>query len=311
MYLSFDVGGTFIKYGVVDDEGTIIEKSKVATPQEENAFVATLTELSVAYKEKYPIEGIGLSVCGVPDENGVVVNFGALTHLYGLPLQARLSTLTGLSVAVENDANAAAIAEKWLGGAQTMKNYLVIALGTGVGGGIVINNEIYRGAHGTAGEFGWALTNGITPVGELEEVSQNFKSAAVLGLLNNYNKAQNSVTHGDFTELSEAKEVVDLVEAGDVTASIIFDEFLTNLTLNLMNLTSFFDPEAILIGGGISANEYFMDKLQEKWTLLISRHFALNRMRTQNRLPVIRQAALRNDAGLLGAAFTIKSKIRK
>lgn len=305
-YIAFDIGGTFIKYGVVDDSGKILKKGKFSTPQTEKPFLEALSEkVKVVQKEYQDIIGIGISVPGTPNSKGVMVNFGSLTQMYGLALKEKLNNLTQLPVVVENDANAAAIAEKWIGAGKKYSNYMVMVLGTGIGGGIVINNQIYRGGHGIAGEFGWVLNHGIDKVGELEEVSQNFKSATVIGLLRRYNQAMESITHNNFSELTEAKAVIDLVIANDQVATIIFDEFLTDLTLNLMNLTACFDPEVILIGGGISANDYVMKKIQEKWEELISRHFGLNRIKHQGLLTEIKRTDLQNDAGMLGAAYMV------
>ena len=311
-YIAFDIGGTFIKYGVVDDSGKILKKGKVSTPQTEYPFLEALSEkVKVVQKEYQDILGIGISVPGTPNSKGVMVNFGSLTQMYGLALKEKLNNLTQLPVVVENDANAAAIAEKWIGAGKKYSNYMVMVLGTGIGGGIVINNQIYRGGHGIAGEFGWVLNHGISKVGELEEVSQNFKSATVMGLLRRYNQAMESITHNNFSELTEAKAVIDLVIANDQVATIIFDEFLTNLTLNLMNLTACFDPEVIFIGGGISANDYVMKKIQEKWEELISRHFGLNRIKRQGLLTEIKRTDLQNDAGMLGAAYTVRIALKK
>lgn len=311
-YIAFDIGGTFIKYGVADDSGKILKKGKISTPQTEKPFLEALSEkVKVVQKEYQDIIGIGISVPGTPNSKGVMVNFGSLTQMYGLALKEKLNNLTQLPVVVENDANAAAIAEKWIGAGKKYSNYMVMVLGTGIGGGIVINNQIYRGGHGIAGEFGWVLNHGIDKVGELEEVSQNFKSATVMGLLRRYNQAMESITHNNFSELTEAKAVIDLVIANDQVATIIFDEFLTDLTLNLMNLTACFDPEVILIGGGISANDYVMKKIQEKWEELISRHFGLNRINQQGLLTEIKRTDLQNDAGMLGAAYTVRIALKK
>lgn len=311
-YIAFDIGGTFIKYGVVDDSGKILKKGKVSTPQTEYPFLEALSEkVKVVQKEYQDILGIGISVSGTPNSKGVMVNFGSLTQMYGLALKEKLNNLTQLPVVVENDANAAAIAEKWIGAGKKYSNYMVMVLGTGIGGGIVINNQIYRGGHGIAGEFGWVLNHGINKVGELEEVSQNFKSATVMGLLRRYNQAMESITHNNFSELTEAKAVIDLVVANDQVATIIFDEFLTDLTINLMNLTACFDPEVILIGGGISANDYVMEKIQEKWEELIIRHFGLNRIKQQGLLTEIKRTDLQNDAGMIGAAYTVRIALKK
>ncbi|MDR0299261.1 MAG: ROK family protein [Streptococcaceae bacterium] len=305
MYLAYDIGGTNIKYGLVSSAGEIIKKGKIATPQTEKPFLKLLSDLTAYFQKDNPIEGIGVSAPGSISPDGIVVNFGALVNLYGLELRRKLSERTGLPVTVENDANCCAIAEKWQGAAQETANYLVMVLGTGVGGGIVINHELYRGTHGLAGEFGWSLTNGITAAGDLEDISQNFQSSVVLGLINNYNKAENK------KEIEDAKVIVDLVKSGDRVATAVFEEFLTNIAVNLLNLTAYFDPEVILIGGGISANDFFMEKLQEKWLELIKRHTALNRIREQGQLTEIKRAKLMNDAGMIGAAYIIKKMIEE
>lgn len=309
MYLSFDIGGTAIKYGIVTDAGEILEKGKVPTPQEENEFLNILTEIFTTYKTNYDLAGIGISAPGVVSKKGVMTTFGALTKLYGMPLADKLSQLTGLSVAVENDANAAAIAEHWTGGAKDLENYLVMVIGTGIGGGLVINGQVYRGGHGMAGELGWPLNHGVLTAGNIEHESETFHSATVLGLLRRYNLAQASF--GQTDELTDAKALIDLVKAEDETAQAVFDEFVSDLAVNLLNLFTILDPEAILIGGGISENEFFMQSLIQKWQKLISRHEALDRVNQMGILGEVRKAQLGNDAGILGAAYLIKTKVTK
>ena len=311
MYLAFDIGGTFVKYGVVDPDGQILEKGKSATPDTQEPFLTALSKTCQDLQTRFSLDGIGISAPGTPNRQGTMVSFGALTKMTGLPLKAELEKLTGLPVAVENDANAAAIAEQWLGAGQAYHDYMVMALGTGIGGGIVINNQVYRGAHGTAGEFGWVMNNGLSRVGELEEVSQNYRSSVGTGLLPRYNQALQSVSHGQAQPLDDAKVLLDLVQASDETASVIFDEFLDDLVVNLMNLVACYDPEAILIGGGISANTYFLDRLNDRWHKLISRHNGLHQLQKQGLLTEIKPAGLRNDAGMLGAAYIIKQSLGK
>jgi predicted NBD/HSP70 family sugar kinase len=316
MYLAFDIGGSAIKYGVVSDSGEILEKNsydeikpEVMTEKE---LLDALSNLTEGAKAKYAaISGIGISAPGVVSTDGVMKTFGALLELYGMDLKTALSNLTGLPVAVINDANATAIAEKWVGAGKTLSNFMVMALGTGVGGGIVIDGKPYTGGHGMAGEFGWALTDGISRVGELEDVSQTFKAASRSGLVRQYNMANRSVTHNDCEDLSEAKDVVVLVEADDPVATVVWDQYLTDISVACINLFSYFDPEVIFIGGGISANDFFMAELTAKFESLITRHNGLSKMREMGLLGTIQAAGLKNDAGLIGAAYTIKLEFEK
>ncbi|MDR0199936.1 MAG: ROK family protein [Streptococcaceae bacterium] len=308
MILAFDIGGTSVKYGLVDDvTGEITEKSSFKTPVKSDELLSNLTEVKKNFEKRgFAMSGIGIAAPGCVSRDGVMTTFGMLYEMYGLPLRERLSNLTGLPVVVENDANAAAIAEKWLGNARELEDYLVVTLGTGVGGGIVSGGRIFRGAHGFAGEFGSQITNGLTRIGELEEISQLATSSAVTGLLRSYNAAQKSVTHGQAQDLSEARDVIARVEAGDALAATVFDIYLENVSVGLMNLFALFDPEAILIGGGISASSTFMDSLSVKFDSLITRHFGLNAARERGILGHLTTCALKNDAGLIGAAYGVK-----
>lgn len=312
MYLAFDIGGTNIKYGIVDENGKILEKSKRPTPlSSENEFLSALTEITQAYKAKYELAGIGISAPGIVSKDGVMLTFGALTTMYGLPLRENLSALTDLPVAVENDGNAAAIAERWTGGAQDLKNYITVVIGTGLGGGLVVNGQVYRGGHGVAGELGWPLYHNVPTSGNIERASENFHSATVLGLLSRYDQVLRS--YGDYradTAFSDTLELINRVQSGDFDATVTFNEFVSDLATNLLNLFGIFDPEAILIGGGISENEFFMTQLSKTWKNLISRHEALNRIDKMGILGDIRKAQLGNDAGMLGAAYTIKQSLQ-
>jgi predicted NBD/HSP70 family sugar kinase len=309
MYIAFDIGGTSIKYGLISPAGEILEKDKVPTPLEETAFLSTLANIVKNFQSEHDgIQGIGISAPGVVSKDGVMTLFGALTELYGMPLQARLEELTGLPVAIENDANAAAIAEHWLGGAKDLTDYITMVIGTGLGGGIVQNGQVYRGAHGAAGELGWPLYHGRNRAGNLERCSETFYSPTVLGFMRRYNEALESLHQG---ETQDTPAVLELAEAGDATAFNIFDEYISDLTQNLLNLTAVYDPQAILIGGGISENLYFMDSLTRRFEEFTNRHEAMSRLKSYGLLGEIRRAELGNDAGMLGAAYIIKTKLDK
>ncbi len=308
MYLSFDIGGTNIKFGVVNEKGQILEKAKVPTPKEEVEFLSLLTKITDDFKARYSLDGIGISAPGVVSSDGVMTTFGALQSMYGLPLREKLSGLTQLPVVVENDANAAAIAEHWVGGAKDLQNYITAVIGTGIGGGIVLNGQVYHGGHGLAGELGWPLYHHVPKAGNIEVASETFHSATVLGLLQKYNQVLD--TYGTHEPFTDPVLLIERVKAGDADATAVWNSFVSDLATNLLNLFAIFDPDAILVGGGISENSYFMSALTNEWTTLIGRHQALNRVNQMGLLGTIRKAELGNDAGLLGAAFTIKEKLK-
>ncbi|MFD1900738.1 ROK family protein [Enterococcus termitis] len=309
MYVGFDIGGTTVKYGILDENGNILEKGSIATAYEPDAFYTSLLKIVRDAQANYPIKGIGISAPGIVQEDGFMLTAGAIRPLYGENFKQKLESVTGLPVTVDNDANAVAIAEKWIGNAVDMENYLCLVLGTGVGGGIVINGKVYRGAHGMAGEFGWMMIDTLPEEGNLEDVSINKRTATVGGLVRLYNEALQQ-NNEQYTPVKDAREILTLAENGDALATAITKQFYVDLSVGLVNLISCFDPEAVLIGGGISANDYFLKELQKTLEEIEKRHASINYLRGKTIAPVI-PTKLKNDAGLIGAVYQVHQVVAK
>ena len=309
MYVGFDIGGTTVKYGVLDESGRVLEKGTMETEYEPTIFYRNLLKRIEEAQTRYQIKGIGISAPGIVQKDGFMLTAGAISSLYGENFKQKLEGLTGLPVTVENDANAVAIAEKWLGNAINMENYLCLVLGTGVGGGIVINGKVYRGSHGMAGEFGWMMIDKLPETGNLETVSINRRASIVDGLIRLYNEAQQKNIE-NFVPVSDARDIFDLAERGDRLANTITKQFYVDLSVGLVNLISCFDPEAILIGGGVSANEFFHQELQKTLIEVEKNHAAVNYLRGKTIAPVI-PTKLKNDAGLIGAVYQVHQVVSK
>lgn len=307
MFLSFDVGGTTIKYGVVDRDGKILSKSAVKTEDDKALFFAKLLDIINSIRVDTEIEGIGICAPGIIKEDGYMLTAGAIMSLYGGNIKSFIERETQLPVTVDNDANAAAIAEKWLGNAKDLKNYICLVLGTGMGGGIVINDQVYSGAHGMAGEIGWGIIKNLPNQGNIEKVSLNRRAAVVSGLCYNYNKQKLLIDSGHIS-IFDAVEIFKRGNEGDEIAEQVLEDFYEDLSIGLINLISFFDPEAILIGGGISQNSEFQERLEEKVKELKARHESLNRISLIIDTPIV-MAKLKNDAGMLGATYQIMKKV--
>ena len=145
-YVGFDIGGTTVKYGLVNETGEILEKgSFVTTPNDGEQLIANMAKQVAAYQEKYAILSVGVSVPGIVRKDGYMINAGAVTSFFAINLKTVCEAAFQLPVIVQNDANCVALAEQWIGNAQGVENYIVISLGTAVGCGIVINNAIYQG----------------------------------------------------------------------------------------------------------------------------------------------------------------------
>lgn len=308
MYIGFDIGGTTVKYGVLDEAGNILEKNAMPTNYDLAAFLNELHEIVKDAQKRYSvIDGIGISAPGIIQKDGYMLTAGAIKPFYGANLKVELERLTGLGVSIENDANAAAIAERWIGNAQGMDNYLCLVLGTGIGGGIVINGEVFRGAHGMAGEFGWSIIDRLPETGDIEEVSWNKRAATVGGLCYQYNLAQKQVDAAA-EAIWDAREIFRREAAGEALAIQIVDQFLTDLSIGMLNLISCFDPEVILFGGGISSNEEFNARFQVRLNEIMDRHESIHYLKNKTIAPVL-PAKLQNDAGMIGAVYQIHRQV--
>lgn len=310
LWIGVDIGGTAIKAGVVDEGGRIVEKREIPTATHEgpDRVLERLVDLirqlkAVAEAAGAAVGGVGVGVPG-PDldvERGVVIHAVNLGWK-NVPLRDRLvAGLSGLPVAVNNDANLAALGEAWVGGGRGAQDLLVITVGTGVGGGVVIGGRVHHGADGLAGEIGHVTVrpegghrcncgktgcleteaSATAIIREATAAAQSGRSARLAEAL-----AQN----GALT----ARDVVEAAQAGDGVAQAILAHAGQTLGLALANAANLLNPERIVVGGGVShAGELLFAPLREAY-----RTYALP---TVAKRPVV-PAELGNDAGLIGAA---------
>ncbi|MGX7418036.1 ROK family protein [Carnobacterium gallinarum] len=294
-YVGIDVGGTDVKYGLVTEVGEILASGKVATAQNGPAIIASIAEVVQGYQDDYDIQGVGLSVPGIVAEDGFMITGGAIFDFYGIHLKDILEEKLGLPVAVENDVNCAALAEKWLGAGKKYKHFLCVAVGTGIGGAIVINNQLFRGANSMAGEFGFMVVEPIENQ-DTRLATLSLTGSVQCGIVNKYLNQDG----GESTV--NGKEVFDLAENGDQHAKETIEIFYQRLSQGLFNLATSFDPEVILIGGAISSNPAFILEIEQRMHQLKAGHRDMENVK----LPQILPCEFRNNAGLIGAVYQIK-----
>ena len=301
-----DIGGTTVKLGLFTTEGEIIDKWEIKT-RTENQGEAVLPDIAEALKkklaekqiEKDQVEGIGVGVPAPVDAEGVVQNTANLGWGYK-EVKREMEELSGMKAEIGNDANVAALGEMWLGAGKGRKNIIMVTLGTGVGGGIIVDGKPLVGAHGAGGEIGHLCVNyeetdhcGCGNTGCLEQ----YASATGITRLANIRLAKDdkaSVLRGQ--EVS-AKTVFDAVKADDEVAKEIAEEFGKYLGHAMANLAAVADPSAIVIGGGVSkAGEVLLQYVEKNFK---EKAFFANKD-TEFVL-----ATLGNDAGICGAAKLI------
>lgn len=301
-----DIGGTTIKMGLFTAEGELLDKWEIITRRENGGEkvpqdIADAIAKKCADKniEKSDITGVGIGVPGPVRNDGTVMKCANLG--WGIfNVNEKMSELTGLKCQALNDANAAALGELWRGSGKGFKNLVFITLGTGVGGGIVIDGKIIAGIHGGGGEIGHIVVNpkedavcGCGGHGHLEQYASatGIVRLAKKGL---QDKSVNTILREKEVELT-CKDIFDAAKSGDAFANSLVDEMCSYLALALSGVAATCDPEAYVIGGGVS-------KAGEIITDTVKKHFYSNNMNvlTQSEF---RLASLGNDAGIYGAAY--------
>ncbi|MFC6177734.1 ROK family protein [Companilactobacillus huachuanensis] len=293
-YMGIDIGGTSVKYGLVDENGVVSNKNSFKTKAENQTGL--LEDLLTAVENIKTIDsnlaGIGVSMPGVVQEDGYLTTAGAVKCFYEINLKDILENKTGLPVKIENDANAAAIAEKWIGSAREVHDYLSLVLGTGVGGALVINNQIYRGAHARSGEFGWMIVEDDDI--DVEMGSLNFRGATVIGLIRRYNQYSDK-------PVDDARVIFKRADNGEVLAKSVLKSYYHSLAKGIINLEVSFDPATVIVGGGISNNTEFIETLNQAIEEIKKVHNSIKNLD----LPPVKAAKLKNDAGMIGAVYQL------
>lgn len=296
MILAFDIGGTDLKYGVLNEHGDILYKGKQVTPHEKVALYQVIENIFETVSEDFNIEGIGVSMPGIIDENGYLVTAGALLNLYDTPMRKDLEKITGVPVFVDNDANCATYAEQWMGYGKKYSNFIFLVVGTGIGGGLIVNDKLVRGRQNAAGEFGF-MQIGMDP--EQNDVwnSWSFVSSVRSGLVYKYKEKTGEEING--LEMYRRKN------EGDRDALACIESLYESLGRGIFNLIVSFDPEIVLIGGAISANEEFIEGVNESVRQLLLRRTDMKNYT----LPEIKASKFYNDSGIIGAAFLVYSNL--
>ena len=292
--IGIDIGGTTISIGCFVADGSCTDSVTVATPKPAipETVVNAIAPVVKKLHSYHNLLGIGVGMPGPTDENNriakIAINLPGWDH--NVPLADWLETETNLITIVENDANCAAIGEFWLGAGRNFQNFILLTLGTGVGGAIFIDGKLFKGAYGAAGELGlitlypdgYPCNSGNN--GSLEQYCsigairrETGKEPAILG---------------------------KLAQQGDRNAIAFWQQYGTTLGSGLASLMYVLTPEAIIIGGGISASsKYFLPSAMAE----IKR-----RVTPTSRLELkLLTAQLGNSAGMLGAAKLAWDKFRK
>ncbi|MCD3438329.1 ROK family protein [Streptococcus equi subsp. zooepidemicus] len=288
--LCIDIGGTSIKFAICH-KGRLKKQSSRPTPQSLEGFYRMLDE-RLAYYRTEKLSGIAISSPGAVNKaTGIIEGASALPYIHGFPIQQDLEKRFGLPISMENDANCAALAESALGAGQGASSIAMLVLGTGVGGSLVINGRIHYGAHLFGGEFGFMVMN------------ERYQTFSELGTVVNMAKRYSQIINDG--KSYTGKEVLELADQGDPVALKERQVFLQSLAMGVFNIQHAFDPDRILIGGGVSQADFLLPALEaelDKLYQLVS----ISDLR-----PQLAVCQFKNEANLLGASIDFMQEHRK
>ena len=287
--LAIDIGGTMIKYGLVSSDGEILSTDKIETEAEKGLenILNKIDNIFKRYKENNPV---GIAVSGTGQINGIIGKViggnPIIPNWIGTNLVKILEKKYNLPIVLENDVNCVALGEKWIGAGKNLKNFICLTIGTGIGGGIILNNQLFRGENFVAGEFGHILIK----KGEFEQF------ASTTALIRLVKERTGKTLNG--------KEIFDLEKKEIVEYQEVISEWIENLTDGLSSIVYCFNPANMILGGGVTGQgEPLINRIKNSLFKKIGPQFKekLN----------ITQAKLGNNAGMIGASYLLLEKINK
>ncbi len=305
MVIGVDIGGTNIRAGIVDSEGRIISKAKGPTDIEgkgKGSIKPLLNVIKELMGSEKKIRGIGIGAPGAIDIKSGTITFSPNLKLWeGISITDEVSRRFKIPVVVDNDANAYAYGEWWKGAAQGCRTVVAITLGTGVGGGIIIDGDIYYGEDGIAGEIGHMTVNpaglkcncGNTGCLEVYSSATGIAQRAIEAIESKNETVLRECCNGNYYKIT-AENVYEAAMGGDSLSREILREAGMYLGIGIANIINLLNPEAVIVGGGAaSAWDLFIDTMKKE---ISKRAFNLLARRTK-----VLKATLGDDAGVIGA----------
>lgn len=297
--VGIDIGGTMIKYGLLTLKGQILESGEVATEAEKGIDV--LFEKICNIVEKYlKHELLGIAVSGTGQIDGsigkVIGGNDIIPGWIGTNLVEKLEDKFNIPAVLENDVNCAALGEKWLGAGKGKENFVCVTIGTGIGGGVILNGDIFRGEACVAGEFGHIqiVKNGEQCLCGKKGCYERYASATALVRMVKERTGENL----------NGKEIFEREKAGDKVFREIIDEWVDYFTDGLSTITYIFNPSLVVIGGGVTKQgDYLLDRINSS----LNDKIGINYKKALE----IKFAQLGNNAGMLGAEYLLLKKTGK
>lgn len=313
--LAIDVGGSAVKYGVCDLEGHISHKGQEPTPMEEDS---TVNDLIAVFKQildrvnaelksenASAVEGIAIAIPGCVNKDGSLRTGGALPYNYGAPIADLVEKVLGMRPVLENDAKAAAAAELWIGSLRNVESGAVLALGTGLGGGIIVNGKVLQGPNGSAGELS-AFVRDYKNFSDSRACEAQNVSATGLILLACEKLGIDYDFHADVNRRRfplDGRKIFEMYHEGNEKVKEAIKEFGYKTGQLIFNLSVVLNLQKVAIGGGISSQDCLIKAIvegtKEVWDTNPISHLKPPLIE----MPEVVVCQFHNDANLIGAAY--------
>lgn len=292
-YVVFDIGGSSVKWSVINDKAEFLKSDSYKTPDNKEEFFENLSNITNEMKKEFDVKGIAISAPGAVDpETGIIGGISAIPYIHGPNFKEILKDSTGLNTAIENDANCAALGECWVGAGKENNDLAFVVCGSGIGGAIVKDKKVHTGIHKHGGEFGYcplniSFENGKPQCSTWSELGSTVHLADKVAELKGLEK-------GSLNGI----DVFNLCEQGDKIAIEEVDKYYYTMAVGIYNIQYTYDPEVIILGGAISDREDYVNQINERLDYLMNNEILLGKIK-----PEIKKCQYGNDSNKLGALY--------
>ncbi|RII36450.1 ROK family protein [Clostridium chromiireducens] len=288
-FMVFDIGGSAVKWSVINEDGSFVESGKFNVSSNREEFFSELAKTTNEMKDKYDVKGIAISAPGAVDsETGVIGGISAIPYIHGPNFKEILKEATGLDAELENDANCAALGECWLGAGKDNKDLAFVVCGSGIGGAIVKDKKIHGGIHKHGGEFGYcSITCELDGEPKFTSWSQAGSTTALARKVAKLKGLEEGSLDG--------VQVFDLCNKGDEIAINEVNKYYFIMAVGIYNIQYTYDPEVIILGGAISERPEYVDEINKRLDAL------MNSDLEGTIKPVLKTCVFGNDANKLGS----------
>lgn len=292
-YIVFDIGGSSVKWSIMSKMGDILTKDKIKVVDSVDQFFEELSKIVNINKDNFNLKGIAISSPGAVDSiTGIVGGASAIPYIHGPNFKEILKEKTGLDVAIENDANCAALGECWLGAAKEENDCAFVVCGSGIGGAIVKDKKVHTGIHKHGGEFGYCIVDYDK---DGEEKYLTWSRVGSTSALARAISQRKGLEEKDIDGL----KAFQLYDEGDIIAVEEVNKYFRYMAIGIYNIQYTYDPEIIVLGGAISEREGYIESINEKLDEIMCNN-------TDGKIkPIVKKCIHGNDANMIGALYNL------